>query len=71
MAISYQKMNEVLEKKKMTMAELRKTAEIAPNTMTRIRRNEEVSLEVLGRICDVLKVDFGDVVEYIPDNEEK
>ena len=69
MAISYQRMNEVLEQKKMTMAELRKAAEIAPNTMTRIRKNEEVSLDVLGRICRVLNVDFGDIMEYLPERE--
>lgn len=65
MAISYAKMKDVLEEKQMTMAELRKAADIAPNTMTRIRKNEEVSLDVLCRICNVLQVDFGDIIEYI------
>ena len=64
MSVSYQKLREVLVEKDITMAELRKAADVAPNTMTKIRRNEEVSLEVLGRICKALSVDFGDIMEY-------
>lgn len=37
--------------------------------MTRMGKNQDVSLAVLGRICDFLECDFGDVVEYIHDNE--
>ncbi len=54
MAVSYNRLYKVLEDKNVTMVELRKAADIAPNTMTRIRKNEEVSLDVLGRICHVL-----------------
>lgn len=47
MAASYNKLYSVLEEKNITMIELRKAADIAPNTMTRIRKNEEVSLHQL------------------------
>lgn len=69
MSISYNKLWKLLIDKKMSASELRKIAEIAPNTMTRMRKNQDVSLAVLGRICDCLECDFGDVVEYIRDNE--
>lgn len=49
----------------MSVADLRKAAEIAPNTMTRMRKDQEVTLLVLEKICDVLKVDFGDIIEYV------
>ena len=52
------------------MVELRKAADIAPNTMTRIRKNEEVSLDVLGRICKILHADFGDIMEYVEEKED-
>ena len=58
MAVTYERLNEVLKNKNMTMSELRKKADIAPNTMTRIRKNEEVSLDVLGRMCGILGVNF-------------
>ncbi len=48
MAVSYNRLYKVLEDKNVTMVELRKAADIAPNTMTRIRKNEEVSLMSLA-----------------------
>ena len=65
MAISYNRLWKLLIDKKMTAAELRKQAEIAPNTLTRMKKDQEVSLQVLERICDVLNADFGDIVEYL------
>ncbi len=66
MAISYNKLWKLLIDKKMTTAELRKTADIAPNTLTRMKRDQEVTLQVFERICEVLQVDFGEIMEYIP-----
>lgn len=69
MAISYNRMWKLLIDKKMSKADLRKMADIAPNTMTKLRRDEPVNLAVLGRICDVLNCDYGDLIQYMP--EEK
>ncbi len=55
--------------KKMSKADLRKVTEIAPNTMTKLRRDEPVNLAILGRICSVLDCDYEDLMQYIP--EEK
>lgn len=64
MAISYNKLWKLLIDKKMTTADLRRKADIAPNTLTRMKRDQEVTMQILERICDVLDVDFGDIVEY-------
>ena len=69
MAISYNKLWKLLIDKKMTAADLRKQADIAPNTLTRMKKDQEVTMQVLERICDVLDTDFGEIVEYHPDNE--
>ena len=53
MALSYNRMWKLLVDKKMSKADLRKAADIAPNTMTKLRRDEAVSLAILGRICHV------------------
>ena len=53
----------------MSKADLRKAASIAPNTMTRLRRDEKVTLAVLNRICVALDVNIGDVMEFVPENE--
>ncbi|MNW65266.1 hypothetical protein D3C74_436320 [compost metagenome] len=65
MAVSYNRLWKLLIDKKMSVADLRKAAEIAPNTMTRMRKDQEVTMSVLEKICDVLHADFGDIIEYI------
>ena len=67
MAISYNKLWKLLVDKKMSKADLRKAAGIAPNTMTRLRRDEEVTLSVLNKICSTLEVDIGDIMEFLPE----
>ena len=70
MAISYNKLWKLLVDKKMSKADLRKAAGIAPNTMTRLRRDEEVTLSGLNRICIVLDVNIGDVMEFTNDERD-
>ena len=70
MAISYNKLWKLLVDKKMSKADLRKAASIAPNTMTRLRRDEEVTLTVLNKICVTLEVDIGDIMEFIPEDTD-
>lgn len=71
MAISYNKLWKQLIDKKMSMADLRKKADIAPNTMTRMKKDQEVTVQVLEKICKALDSDFGEIIEYVPDEEEK
>ena len=63
MAVSYNKLWKLLVDKKMS--DLRKAAGLAPNTMTKLRRDEPVAMGVLEKICGTLDTDFGDIVEYI------
>ena len=67
MLISYNKLWKLLVDKKMSKADLRKAAGIAPNTMTRLRRDEEVTLTVLYKICNTLNVNIGDIMEFLPE----
>lgn len=55
----------------MSAADLRKKADIAPNTMTRMKKDQEVTVQVLERICEALDSDFGEIMEYIPDEDKK
>ena len=60
MTISYNKLWKLLIDKKMSSADLRKEVGIAPNTMTRLRKDEEVSL---GGDCDTLAAIAGSIAE--------
>lgn len=44
MAISYNGLWKLLIDKKMTAAELRKQADVAPNTLTRMKKDQEVTM---------------------------
>lgn len=70
MGISYNKLWKLLVDKKMSKADLRRAAGVAPNTMTRLRRDEEVTLSVLYKICKALDADIGDIVAFVRKNEE-
>ena len=65
MAVRYNKLWKILIDRNMSKAELRKTAVIAPNTMTKLRRDEIVALPILDRICETLDVDYGDIMEHV------
>ena len=51
----------------MSKADLRRAAGLAPNTMTKLRRDEEVSLGVLCRICVTLNANIGDIIDVVFD----
>ena len=68
MAISYKKLWKLLIDKNMTAVELRQATGIAPNTMTKLRRDEEVSMTVLVKICTALNANIGDIMDLVPDS---
>lgn len=66
LTVSYNKLWKLLVDKKMSKADLRRAAEISPNTMTKLRRDEGVSMTVLKRICEYLECNIGDICDFIP-----
>ena len=71
MAISYNRMWKLLVDKKMSKADLRKAAAIAPNSMTKLRSDEPFNFAILGRICAVLNFDYGDLIQYVQEESAK
>ena len=69
MSISYNRLWKLLIDKNMSVAEMRRAADIAPNTVTRMKKDQEVTMSVLEKICAVLDADFGDIVEYVRDTK--
>ena len=65
MKVSYNKLWKLLVDKKMSKADLRRTAEIAPNTLTKMRKDEPVSIDVLLRICDKLDCNIGEMMDVV------
>lgn len=69
MAISYKKLWKLLIDKDMTAVDLRQATGIAPNTITKLRRDEEVSMTVIVKICTALNANIGDIMDLVPDQE--
>ena len=69
MKISYTKLWILLIEKDITPATLRKDLCIATGTMTKLRKNEEVALSVLLRICGYLHCNIGDICDAIEETE--
>ena len=65
MRMSYKKLWILLVEKEISQATLRNDLNIATGTMTKLRRNEEVALSVLLRICEYLDCNIGDVCDAI------
>ena len=65
MAISYKKLWVMLAEKEISQVTFRKDLSIATGTMTKLRRNEEVALSVLLRICEYLKCNIGDICDAV------
>lgn len=65
MEISYKKLWILLIEKDISPATLRKDLNIATGTMTKMRRNEDVALSVLLRICEYLDCNIGDICDAV------
>lgn len=65
MRISYKKLWILLIEKEISPVTLRRDLNIATGTMTKLRKNEEVALSVLLRICEYLNCDIGDICQAV------
>ena len=71
MIVSYNKLWKLLIDRKISRAELRRRIRISPNTMTKLIRDQEVSLTVIGRICEALETDIGNIMEFVRESKEQ
>ena len=69
MSISYNKLWKQLIDKSMTKTDLRMKADIGTSTLAKLGKNEQVSLDVLLRICKVLNCDISEIMEIIKESQ--
>ena len=70
MKVSYNKLWKLLIDKDMKKMDLLEAIEMSPNTLAKLGKNEDVSMDVIRRICSHLKCDVGDIMEMIPEESE-
>jgi len=61
--INYKKLWKLLIDKDMSATDLERATGIAPSTFSKMRKNKLVALDVLIRICAVLKCQLSDITE--------
>lgn len=71
MAISYNKLWKQLIDKNMTKTDLRLKADIGTATLAKLGKNEQVSMDVLLRICNVLNCNISEIVDVLPSDGGK
>lgn len=70
MAVSYKKLWKLLIDKDMKKKDLQSVAGISWSSVTKLSKGENVSMDVLIKICTALNCDVGDVMELLPDDNK-
>lgn len=68
MSISYNKLWKLLIDKKMKKKDLLILAEISTSTLAKMGKDQQVSMDVISRICKSLECNIGDIMDILPDN---
>ncbi len=70
MAVTYKKLFHLLIDKDMTNAELMEKAGFSANILTRLRRDQYISLDSIEKICSALNCRVDDILEFQPPKEK-
>ncbi|AIG63534.1 hypothetical protein CATYP_01255 [Corynebacterium atypicum] len=68
---SYKPLWKLLVDKDKLKQDLREEAKLSSTTMARLNNGDNVTTDVLLRICQVLNCQVGDIVEVVATNESK
>ena len=69
MSVSDKKLFKLLIDKDLKKKDLRKMAGIGNSTMTKLANNENVTMEVMAKVCSALDCKIDDVVDILPDEK--
>jgi len=67
MAVCYKKLFHLLIEKDMTNSQLQQQCGFSANIITRLKRNNYVSLETIENICNTLNCNVDDILEFHAD----
>ncbi len=67
----YDKLWKILIDRHMNKVELRDAVGITPATLAKMGKNQNVSMDVIGKICAVLQCNVGDILDYVGNEQEE
>lgn len=71
MAVSYKKLFHLMIEKEISNVQLQQKAQISANVITRMKRNQYISLESIESICHALNCNIDEILEFISVDEKK
>lgn len=69
MKISYKKLWIELINRDIKKSDLKKLTGLSAGTITKLNKNEPVSVAILLSICEVLQCDIGDICSAVPPSD--
>ncbi|RMX36080.1 helix-turn-helix domain-containing protein [Mycoplasmopsis fermentans] len=63
--VSYNNLWKLLIDKNMTKKQLADAAELSSSTMSKLKKGQNLTTDVLCKICKALDCDFKNIMEYI------
>ena len=70
MAVSYKKLFHLMIDKDVSNAELMERAGFSANIVTRLKRDNYLSLDTIEKICNTLHCGVDDILEFYDENKE-
>ena len=70
MAVKYDKLFHLLIDKKITNAQLAEKAGVSANIITRLKRDQYISIESIEKLCNDLNCGVDDILEFVKESEE-
>lgn len=70
MAICYDKLFHLMIDRKITNAQLKNISGLSANIITRLKRNEYISIESVEKICKALGCGVDDIIEFIDEETQ-
>ena len=70
MSVSYKKLFKMLIDRDMKKKDLKELAGIGNSTMTKLANNENVTVEIMAKICSAMNCKMDDIIDIIPDDQE-
>lgn len=69
MGVSYKKLSKLMIDREIKRKDLREMASIGNSTMAKLANDENVTMEVMAKICSVLNCSLDDIVDIISDEK--
>lgn len=70
MATSYKKLWHILVDRNMRKKDLQDLAHLTQYQMNKLAHGDDITTDIVGRICKALDVKSDDIMDFIPDENE-